>query len=53
LPARPGERDAIWEAFKPGTEAREDRNVLDGNGAFTTSAPGIAAPAGQDADGIY
>ncbi len=53
LPARPGERDAILEAFKPGTEAREDRNVLDGNGAFTTSAPGIAAPAGQDADGIY
>jgi penicillin-binding protein 1A len=53
LPARPGERDAIWEAFKPGTEAREDRNVLDGNGAFNSSVPGIAAPAGQDADGIY
>lgn len=52
-PARPGERDAIWEAFKPGSEAREDGAVLDAGGAFAAPVPGIAAPAGQDADGIY
>lgn len=52
-PARPGERDAIWEAFKPGTEIREDRAVLDGAGAFSAPVPGIAVPSGQDADGIY
>ncbi|MFM7345938.1 MAG: penicillin-binding protein 1A [Tagaea sp.] len=52
-PARPGERDAIWEAFKPGSEIREDRAVLDSGGAFAAPVPGIATPAGQDADGIY
>jgi penicillin-binding protein 1A len=52
-PARPGERDAIWEAFKPGSEIREDRAVLDSAGAFAAPVPGIATPAGQDADGIY
>jgi penicillin-binding protein 1A len=52
-PARPGERDAIWEAFKPGSEIREDRAVLDSGGSFAAPVPGIATPAGQDADGIY
>ncbi len=30
LPARPGDKNVIWEAFKPGTEPREAGPVLDG-----------------------
>ncbi|MBL8834381.1 MAG: penicillin-binding protein 1A [Rhodospirillales bacterium] len=52
-PARPGERDAIWEAFKPGTEVRADQQVLDGAGQFTSPLQGIAIPSGETSDGIY
>jgi penicillin-binding protein 1A len=46
--ARAGERDAIWEAFKPGTEASIGGPVLDG------AAPGMPAliPA-NDSGGLY
>ena len=52
-PARPGERDAIWEAFKPGTEVRADQQVLDGAGQFTSPLQGISIPSGETSDGIY
>ncbi len=32
LPAAPGDRQVILEAFKPGTEPKSDRQVLDGSG---------------------
>ena len=31
LPARPGDRNVILEAFKPGTEPNQERRVLDGS----------------------
>ncbi|MBL8833717.1 MAG: hypothetical protein JNL71_15100, partial [Rhodospirillales bacterium] len=46
-------RDAIWEAFKPGTEVRADQQVLDGAGQFTSPLQGIAIPSGETSDGIY
>ncbi|MBI3453846.1 MAG: penicillin-binding protein 1A [Rhodospirillales bacterium] len=47
--ARTGERDAIWEAFKPGTETlAADAPVLDGG----ASVPAMAIPA-SDAGGLY
>jgi penicillin-binding protein 1A len=52
-PARPGERDAIWEAFKPGTEVRADQQVLDGAGQFTSPLQGISTQGGETSDGIY
>ena len=33
LPAAPGDRQVILEAFRPGTEPNSDRQVLDGSGA--------------------
>ena len=49
LPARPGDRDTLWEAFKPGTEpSGEAGPVLDAG----FIAPGMAIPAGET-DGIY
>ncbi len=51
--ATPGERDAIWEAFKPGTEANRDAQVLDGGGQITAPANGIAVPGSDGGDGIY
>jgi penicillin-binding protein 1A len=52
--ARPGERDAIWEAFKPGTELRAEQ-VLDGGGQFAVPAVqgAGAAAVGDGEDGIY
>ncbi|MBI1244434.1 MAG: PBP1A family penicillin-binding protein [Alphaproteobacteria bacterium] len=51
--ASPGERDAILEAFKPGTEANRDSQVLDGGGQITVPANGIAVPGSEGGDGIY
>jgi penicillin-binding protein 1A len=53
MAARPGERDAILEAFKPGTEANRDAQVLDGAGQFTAPANGIVVPSSEGGDGIY
>ena len=33
LPAAPGDRQVILEAFRPGTEPKADRQVLDGSGS--------------------
>ena len=51
--ARAGERDTILEAFKPGTEANRDAQVLDGAGQFTGPANGIVVPSSEGGDGIY
>ncbi|MGQ0664867.1 MAG: penicillin-binding protein 1A [Pseudomonadota bacterium] len=48
-PAKAGERGAIWEAFKPGTEASIGGPVLDGRPAVSPSFP---IPA-TDAVGLY
>jgi penicillin-binding protein 1A len=49
LLARAGDREAIWEAFKPGTEpAAEAGPVLDGG----LTAPGMSVPAGET-EGLY
>ena len=40
--AEPGERNAIWEAFKPGTEPGADQPVLE------DSVQGVAAMPGED-----
>ncbi len=52
-PARPGERDSILEAFKPGTELRADGPVLDGGGRFADPSLTISIPGGEGGDGIY
>jgi len=52
-PARPGERDTILEAFKPGTELRADGPVLDGGGRFADPSLTISIPGGEGGDGIY
>jgi len=49
--ARAGERDAIWEAFKPGTEASIGGPVLDGGAPGMSSVPAII-PA-TDSGGLY
>jgi penicillin-binding protein 1A len=38
LPASPGDRHVILEAFKPGTEPTRERQVLDGSGIGTAGA---------------
>jgi len=50
LPAQPGERDSIWEAFKPGTENLVARPVLDGG---TGQAPAMVIPATDQGGGLY
>jgi len=52
LVARPGERDVIWEAFKPGTEPTVPGPVLDG-GALTSEAAGPAPIPASDTGGLY
>jgi penicillin-binding protein 1A len=52
-PARPGERDSILEAFKPGTELRADGPVLDGGGRFADPSLTISIPGSEGGDGIY
>jgi penicillin-binding protein 1A len=49
--ARAGERDAIWEAFKPGTEPTVAGPVLDG-GVQPAGAPAESVPA-RNPDGLY
>jgi penicillin-binding protein 1A len=49
LPALAGERDSIWEAFKPGTENLVAGPVLDGGSG---SAPAMVIPA-TDQGGLY
>ena len=34
LPAKPGDKNVIFEAFLPGTEPRGERLVLDGSRGF-------------------
>jgi len=50
LPARAGERDSIWEAFKPGTEHLVGGPVLDGG---TGEAPAMVIPATEQGGGLY
>ncbi len=50
LPARAGERDSIWEAFKPGTENLVAGPVLDGG---TGQAPAMVIPATDQGGGVY
>jgi penicillin-binding protein 1A len=50
--ARAGERDVIWEAFKPGSEPMALGPVLDG-GALTSDAAGPAPGPSRDAGGLY
>ncbi|HEX2116084.1 MAG TPA: penicillin-binding protein 1A [Alphaproteobacteria bacterium] len=52
LVARPGERDVIWEAFKPGTEPVVPGPVLDG-GALASEAAGTAPVPASDTGGLY
>ena len=62
LPARPGDRNVILEAFKPGTEPSQERRVLDGSeedmpvGAVSIGGPSPAetgrAPV-QGTGGLY
>jgi penicillin-binding protein 1A len=56
LVARPGERDVIWEAFKPGTEPVVPGPVLDGGGVVASDAVGGPTPApvpARDTGGLY
>lgn len=50
LPARPGDRDVIWEAFKPGTIPDSNDNVIDGgysgNGGSDSSNGAVSGPGG-------
>jgi penicillin-binding protein 1A len=51
LPARPGDRHVIREAFRPGTEPTADRAVLDGSAASAFEAdPDVPNRAGH---GLY
>jgi penicillin-binding protein 1A len=52
LVARPGERDVIWEAFKPGTEPVVPGPVLDG-GSLTSEAAGPTPIPASDTGGLY
>jgi penicillin-binding protein 1A len=52
LVARPGERDVIWEAFKPGTEPTVPGPVLDG-GALTSETAGPTPIPASDTGGLY
>jgi penicillin-binding protein 1A len=52
LVARAGERDTIWEAFKPGMEPTAPGPVLDG-GAQTSEAVGAAPIPASDTGGLY
>ena len=42
LPAKPGDENVIFEAFRPGTEPSADRTVLDGSQLATGATPGEA-----------
>ncbi|WP_297002021.1 MULTISPECIES: penicillin-binding protein 1A [unclassified Thalassospira] len=50
LPARPGDQDVIWEAFKPGTIPASNDNVIDGgysgSGGSDSSGGSVAGPGG-------
>ncbi len=46
LLARSGERQAILEAFKPGTEPTGEEGVLDGSGPLASGAQGQGTPRG-------
>jgi penicillin-binding protein 1A len=50
--ARAGDRDVIWEAFKPGSEPMVLGPVLDG-GAMTSDAAGPVPIPARDAGGLY
>jgi penicillin-binding protein 1A len=50
--ARAGERDVLWEAFKPGSEPLAPGPVLDG-GTLTSEAVGPAPAPSRDAGGLY
>jgi membrane carboxypeptidase/penicillin-binding protein len=52
LPARAGERDAIWEAFKPGTENLATGPVLEGFGDTAGTVPAMSIPT-TDSGGLY
>ena len=52
LVARAGDRDVIWEAFKPGSEPMVLGPVLDG-GAMTSDAAAPAPIPARDAGGLY
>ncbi len=52
LPARAGERDAIWEAFKPGTENLATGPVLEGFGDTGGTVPAMSIPT-TDSGGLY
>ena len=54
LVARPGERDVIWEAFKPGTEPVVPGPVLDGGATASEAAGPTPIPASDTgAGGLY
>jgi penicillin-binding protein 1A len=54
LVARPGERDVIWEAFKPGTEPVVPGPVLDGGGLASEASGPTPIPASDTgAGGLY
>jgi penicillin-binding protein 1A len=54
LVARPGERDVIWEAFKPGTEPVVPGPVLDGGTLSSEAAgPGPIPASDTGAGGLY
>ena len=54
LVARPGERDVIWEAFKPGTEPVVPGPVLDGGAMASEAAGPTPIPASDTgAGGLY
>ncbi len=50
LPARPGDQDIIWEAFKPGTIPASNDNVIDGgdsgSGNSDNSVGAVSGPGG-------
>ncbi|NIY77149.1 penicillin-binding protein 1A [Thalassospira sp. HF15] len=50
LPARPGDQDVIWEAFKPGTIPASNDNVIDGgysgSGGSDSSGGSVSGPGG-------
>lgn len=52
LVARPGERDVIWEAFKPGTEPTVPGPVLDGGAGLAASEAASPVPT-SDTGGLY
>jgi len=57
LPAQPGDRNVIWEPFKPGTVPQARGPVIDGSGVESSgtseSSPAVPTSTSEGTGGIY